>query len=62
MCGICGFNWEDKDLIKDMAYAIRSRGPDQEGYFSDKSVSLGHKRLSIIDLKENSPCIMKTEQ
>ncbi len=52
MCGICGFNWEDKVLIRDMAYVIRHRGPDQEGYFIDKSISLGHKRLSIIDLSE----------
>ena len=52
MCGICGFNWDDKNLIKDMAYSIRSRGPDQEGYFTDKDVSIGHKRLSIIDLSE----------
>ena len=52
MCGICGFNWEDKNLIRKMAYVIRNRGPDQEGYFVDKSVSLGHKRLSIIDLSE----------
>jgi len=52
MCGICGFNWEDKTLIKNMAHVIRHRGPDQDGYFTDSSVSLGHKRLSIIDLSE----------
>jgi asparagine synthase (glutamine-hydrolysing) len=52
MCGIVGFNWDDKELIKNMAYAIRHRGPDQESYFTDKSISLGHKRLSIIDLSE----------
>lgn len=52
MCGICGFNWDDKSLVRDMAYVISHRGPDQEGYFTDKLVSLGHKRLSIIDLSE----------
>ena len=52
MCGICGFNWEDKDLIKNMAGMISHRGPDQEGYYLDKKISLGHKRLSIIDLSE----------
>jgi asparagine synthase (glutamine-hydrolysing) len=52
MCGICGFNWDDKKLIRDMAFVISHRGPDQEGYFTDKSISLGHKRLSIIDLSE----------
>jgi len=53
MCGICGFNWEDKNLIKEMASAISHRGPDQEGYYVDNNISLGHKRLSIIDLSEN---------
>ncbi len=52
MCGICGFNWEDKELVKNMADSISHRGPDQEGYYTDKDISLGHKRLSIIDLSE----------
>jgi asparagine synthase (glutamine-hydrolysing) len=29
------------------------RGPDQDGIFCDDNVSLGHRRLSIIDLSEN---------
>ncbi|MEK6899471.1 MAG: asparagine synthase (glutamine-hydrolyzing) [Nanoarchaeota archaeon] len=49
MCGITGFNWEDAKLVKKMADCISYRGPDQEGYFVN-GVSLGHKRLSIIDL------------
>ncbi|MBW2990855.1 asparagine synthase (glutamine-hydrolyzing) [Candidatus Woesearchaeota archaeon] len=49
MCGICGFNWEDKALVKKMAKAIAHRGPDSEGYYVNK-ISLGHKRLKIIDL------------
>tara|TARA_Y100000310_G_scaffold344861_1_gene460082 strand:- start:3852 stop:5777 length:1926 start_codon:yes stop_codon:yes gene_type:complete len=53
MCGIVGFNWDDKILIKNMADSINHRGPDQDGYFTDDSISLGHKRLSIIDLSEN---------
>lgn len=52
MCGICGFNWEDPKLVRDMASVIAHRGPDQDGYFVDKNISLGHKRLSIIDLSE----------
>jgi asparagine synthase (glutamine-hydrolysing) len=51
MCGINGFNWEDKVLIKRMNTAISHRGPDSEGFFVDK-VSFGHRRLSIIDLSE----------
>lgn len=52
MCGISGFNWFDKSLIKEMCKLISHRGPDQEGYYTDKKVSLGHKRLSIIDLSD----------
>ncbi len=52
MCGICGFNWPDKALAKSMVASIRHRGPDQEGVFVDGNVSLGHARLSIIDLSE----------
>ena len=52
MCGICGFNWADKVLIKKMAEVISHRGPDDEGFFVDNHMSLGHKRLSIIDLSK----------
>ncbi|MDP3729000.1 MAG: asparagine synthase (glutamine-hydrolyzing) [bacterium] len=53
MCGICGFyGFEDKELLKELTKTIEHRGPDQEGYFSDKNCSLGHRRLSIIDLSE----------
>ena len=50
MCGICGFNWESKDLIRSMVSVLIHRGPDDQGSFIDKNVSLGHYRLSIIDL------------
>lgn len=52
MCGISGFNWEDKGLIRDMMRLIEHRGPDDKGSFTDKNVSLGHQRLSIIDLSK----------
>ena len=55
MCGIAGivdFASEiDEGLLKRMTEAIKHRGPDDEGYFIDKEVGLGHRRLSIIDLK-----------
>lgn len=52
MCGICGFiGFEDKALLKDMCRVIRHRGPDDQGYYMDDDISLGHNRLSIIDLK-----------
>ncbi|MFH1229457.1 MAG: asparagine synthase (glutamine-hydrolyzing) [Candidatus Aenigmatarchaeota archaeon] len=51
MCGICGFyGFQDKKLLKRMTDVIKHRGPDGYGYYSDKHASLGHRRLSIIDL------------
>lgn len=50
MCGINGFSWADKTLIEAMNQAACNRGPDDEGVFIDDNVSLGHRRLSIIDL------------
>ncbi len=50
MCGICGFNYEDKLLLRKMCDSIKHRGPDDEGYFTDTDVSIGMRRLSIIDL------------
>jgi len=52
MCGICGFSWEDKELIRRMNDAISHRGPNSYGYFTEKGVSLGHRRLSILDLSD----------
>ena len=52
MCGICGFNWRDPELGKRMASVIAHRGPDQDGIWCDEHVTLGHRRLSIIDLSE----------
>ena len=52
MCGICGFNWDDKELIVKMMSSINHRGPDDSGHYIDDNISLGHTRLSIIDLSE----------
>jgi len=52
MCGIAGFNFEDKDLIKKMCDSIEHRGPDDYGYYTDKFASIGNRRLSIIDLNK----------
>ncbi len=51
MCGINGFNWKDEELCKVMADTLKHRGPDDEGFYFNIDVSLGHRRLSIIDLK-----------
>ena len=54
MCGITGFidkRNPKKDIIKKMTDRIIHRGPDAEGYYIDDNIALGHRRLSIIDLK-----------
>tara|TARA_R110001599_G_scaffold265265_1_gene465974 strand:- start:2405 stop:4174 length:1770 start_codon:yes stop_codon:yes gene_type:complete len=50
MCGINGFNWQDIDQIKTMNQAIKHRGPNDDGTFVGADISLGHVRLSILDL------------
>jgi asparagine synthase (glutamine-hydrolysing) len=50
MCGIAGFNWTSKESVEKMADTLRHRGPDDRGIYLDTNVSLGHTRLSIIDL------------
>jgi asparagine synthase (glutamine-hydrolysing) len=52
MCGIVGFNWEDEKKIKMLAGLLNHRGPEQEGFHVCDGVSIGHKRLRIIDLSE----------
>lgn len=52
MCGICGFyGLEDKGLLQRMMKALEHRGPDDSGTYSGRNICLGHRRLSIIDLK-----------
>jgi asparagine synthase (glutamine-hydrolysing) len=57
MCGIAGFINFDKNikaeysLLKKMTDVIAHRGPDGEGFFVERNIALGHRRLSIIDLK-----------
>lgn len=56
MCGICGKLTFAPDSRGDSATArkmldpIRHRGPDDEGIYCGPQVTLGHRRLSIIDL------------
>ncbi len=52
MCGITGIiGSSDTEVVKKMTDAISHRGPDDEGYYSDEEVSLGMRRLAIIDLE-----------
>lgn len=65
MCGIAGVYslkeelFAKSDLVK-MANAIEHRGPDGEGFYQKASVSLAHKRLSILDVSEKGAQPMKS--
>ena len=56
MCGICGQikiasdEPVDQETIRRMSRTMYHRGPDDEGYFFDRSLGFGFRRLSIIDL------------
>lgn len=53
MCGICGFVGHIENeikIIEKMSEVISHRGPDDASYFVDNSISMGFRRLSIIDI------------
>lgn len=56
MCGIAGMyapgreNDDGSARVGDAIAALRHRGPDAQGVWTDADVTLGHARLSIIDL------------
>lgn len=54
MCGIAGIlssDSEKRHKIKLMTDTLFHRGPEEEGYFQDDNISLGQRRLKIIDLE-----------
>jgi glycosyltransferase involved in cell wall biosynthesis len=52
MCGIAGFaGFDNHRLLEAMMDTLVHRGPDDEGFYVDKHVSLGMRRLSIIDVQ-----------
>jgi asparagine synthase (glutamine-hydrolysing) len=59
MCGIAGYLTSDRpalpaSVLEAMTDSIRHRGPDGFGHHHDGPVSLGHRRLSIIDLSSGA--------
>lgn len=68
MCGICGLVITDKsnivnlNVLKKMTDSLIHRGPDEEGYFHQDFVGLGHRRLSIIDLSEGQQPIFNEDK
>ena len=58
MCGISGLIYKNHQnvnntIVKDMNNIISHRGPDDEGFYFDKNLSFGHRRLSILDLSSD---------
>ena len=63
MCGIAGFyGFEDRPLLKNMSKACLHRGPDGEGYYTNKNVMLASRRLSIIDLSTGDQPIFNEDK
>ena len=68
MCGIVGKIYFEKNRnvsleeLKKMANPIEYRGPDDEGYYMNRNVGLGFRRLSIIDLKTGHQPLSNSEK
>ena len=65
MCGICGFTGkkaEGTETLKKMTDVITHRGPDSAGFYSDDHISMGFRRLSIIDLDKGHQPIFNEDK
>ena len=40
MCGINGFNFSDRELIKKMMAFTKNRGPDANGIYSENEITI----------------------
>ena len=38
-----------KNILLNMNSTLSKRGPDEDGYYIEKNIALGHKRLIVID-------------
>ena len=68
MCGLCGVLRINSDagkieqsLLDRMMDSLAHRGPDDRGTWSDARVSLGSRRLSVIDLSRAGRMPMASE-
>ncbi len=69
MCGIVGIfglRKQDKEVMRSqalrMAVALRHRGPDWSGIYSDDYSVLVHERLSIVDVEHGAQPLYDTKQ
>ena len=61
MCAINGFTYKDPSLLKKMMNICQNRGPDWREEYYDPEISLGHNRLSILDIdnRSNQPFVFE---
>jgi asparagine synthase (glutamine-hydrolysing) len=57
MCGIAGIHRsgdapDDLGIVRQMLDVLRARGPDGEGICREQGLTLGHRRLAILDLSQ----------
>jgi asparagine synthase (glutamine-hydrolysing) len=57
MCGIIGATQSSEKAVRNSLATFSYRGPDAQSYFSNGDITLGHARLSILDLdaRANQP-------
>ncbi len=66
MCGFVGIlNHREtpvsRKVLEAMTATMVHRGPDGEGFFTDRGVGLGHRRLAVIDLSPAASQPMESE-
>lgn len=63
MCGIFGVvGFVERELSEHCLDTLSHRGPDGWGLWSAEGITLGHRRLSILDLSENGKQPMSDER
>ncbi|WP_201337406.1 asparagine synthase (glutamine-hydrolyzing) [Nitratiruptor sp. YY08-26] len=54
VCRIFGFTGKNRETLERMGEVLALGGPDDFGFFESEAFSLGHRRLSIIDLSSHA--------
>ena len=67
MCGIAGILGREaadnrRRRVSAMTRALTHRGPDDEGFFDDEEITLGFRRLAVIDIETGQQPIVDEEQ
>lgn len=65
MCGIDGLfskNVVESESIRKMTSSLIHRGPHSEGFYDDKNIGLGMRRLKVIDLKGGDQPILNEKK